>query len=255
MLEQYALQPSPTLLTHAEQLFKFMETGWRPGVGGEEFYPGCGCAEQVATGTFLDAALRLYLITHNPSDLQWAQTIYQWDQAYMAASPRGNGLYYDFVKGSGTQVTSFTQFTYDTGVVLQADALFYEATGDPTYLQDGERLAAAASAAFVNPASGAMEGAGSSGPAFNSIYLEGAQLLSRLDRNPAWLQIGETSARAATLWDALPAATGTTYGANWGGVNTWYAANHLDVLSQAGTGRLFALLSPPAPRGLPPSGR
>jgi len=243
MLVQYQQAPTPALLSRSEALFRFLETGWRPGVGGEEFHPGCNCAEQVATGNFLDAALRLYLITRRASYLTWAQTIYAWEQAHMQAGPDGNGLYYDLVKGSGDTVTGFHQYTYDTGVVLQADVLFYRATGDPSYLRAGERLAAAASAAFVDPASGVLESASASGPAFDAIYLRGARMLAQADGNEAWLAPARGSARAAVLWDAQAGGGGTTYGQDWSGVNTWYDAAHMDVLTQAGTAGLFALLA------------
>lgn len=244
LLVRYAQAPAPGLLAQGERLFRFLETGWRAGVGGERFYPGCQCAEQVATGMFLDAALRLYLITHRPSYLAWAQTIYAWERKHMEAGPRGNGLYYDFIQGGGDQVTGFQQYTYDTGVVVQAEALLYQATGDRAYLRAGARLAAAASAAFVDPADGAMLPAGASGPAFNAIYLQGARMLASEDGHPAWLQIGRTSARAAVLWDARAGAVGATYGQNWGGVNPAYGPAHLDVLTQAGTTQLFSLLAP-----------
>jgi hypothetical protein len=51
------------------------------------------------------------------------------------------------------------------------------------------------------------------------------------------------SARAAALWDQEQTAAGTTYGANWGGVNAYYDPAHLDVLTQAGTTRPFAILA------------
>jgi len=84
-----------------------------------------------------------------------------------------------------------------------------------------------------------MEQAGPSGPAFNAIYLQAAADLSASDRNPQWLQIRATSAAATALWDQA----GSTYGANWDGVNAYYDPAHLDVLSQAGTTRLFAILA------------
>ena len=238
MMTEYASTHDQALLQRSETIFEYLETGWLP-TGGEEFYPGCGCVEQVATGNFLQAALRLYQATRQASYLQWAKTIYAWDNANMEAGPDGNGLYYDTI--TGTTITDYIQFTYDTGVMLQADVLWYQVTGDRQYLVTAERLATAASAAFVNPADGTMEQAGPSGPPFNAIYLQAAADLSAADGNPQWLQIGATSARAAALWDE--ATTGTTYGANWDGVNAYYDPGHLDVLSQAGTTRLFAILA------------
>jgi hypothetical protein len=236
MMTEYSQTHAASLLGRAETVFGYLRTGWLP-AGGEEFYPGCGCAEQVATGNFLQAALRLYQATGQASYLRWAQTIYAWDNAHMQAGPSGNGLYYDTLTG-GT-LTDSIQFTYDTGVMLEADVLWYRVTGNRRYLVTAQRLATAASAAFADPADGVMAQAGPSGPAFNSIYLRAAADLAAADGNPRWLRAGETSAFAAALWDR----EGATYGANWDGVNAYYDPGHLDVLTQAGTVRLFAILA------------
>jgi hypothetical protein len=236
LMISYGQTHAASLLQRAETVFSYLESGWLP-TGGEEFYPNCGCVEQVATGTFLQAALRLYQATGQASYLRWAQTIDAWDNANMQAGPSGNGLYYDTLTG-GT-LTDSIQFTYDTGVMLQADVLWYQVTGDRQYLTTAERLATAASAAFVNPADGVMAQAGPSGPAFNSIYLQAAADLTAADGNQQWLRIGVTSAAAAASSDADQA----TYGANWDGVNAYYDAGDLDVLTQAGTVRLFAILA------------
>lgn len=240
MMTEYSQTHAASLLQRAETVFSYLKTGWLP-TGGEEFYPGCGCVEQVATGNFLQAALRLYQATLQASYLQWAQTIYAWDNAHMEAGPSGNGLYYDTLTGS--TLTDSIQFTYDTGVMLEADVLWYRVTGNRQYLATAERLATAASAAFVDPEDGVMAQAGPSGPAFNSIYLQAAADLAAADGNPQWLRIGETSASAAALWDQDHTSAGMTYGANWDGVNAHYDPGNLDVLTQAGTARLFAILA------------
>jgi len=240
MMTEYSQTHAASLLQRAETVFSYLKTGWLP-TGGEEFYPDCGCVEQVATGNFLQASLRLYQATGEASYLRWAQTIYAWDNAHLEAGTSGNGLYYDTLTG-GT-LTDSIQFTYDTGVMLEADVLWYRVTGNRQYLVTAQRLATAASAAFVDPADGVMAQAGASGPAFNSIYLQAAADLTAADGNPRWLQIGETSASAAALRDQDQTSAGTTYGANWDGVNAYYDPGNLDVLTQAGTARLFAILA------------
>jgi hypothetical protein len=240
MMTEYGRTHAEDLLQRAETLFAYLETGWLPS-GGEEFYPKCGCVEQVATGNFLQAALRLYQATGEAGYLQWARAISAWDDANMEAGPGGNGLYFDTIT-NGT-ITDYQQFTYDTGVVIEADVLWYQVTRDPQYIVKAEQLATAAGAAFVSPADGTMEQALASGPAFNSIYLQAAAGLAAVDGKAQWLQMGITSARAAVLWDQDQTAAGTTYGANWDGVNAFYDPAHLDVLSQAGTARMFAILA------------
>ncbi len=73
-------------------------------------------------------------------------------------------------------------------------------------------------------------------------------MLASQDGNPAWLQIGWASARAAVLWDARAGWAGATYGQDCGGVDpAAYGPGRLEVLTLAGTTQLFSLRAPSRP--------
>ncbi len=237
LLRAYHDTNNQAFLTAAETDVKFLESGWNatlPPPGGEYFNVYRVGRTQTATGSFLDSVLRLYLATKNPSYLTWARTISTWDRTYM----RGlNGIYNDGISPTG--VVGGTPFTYDTGVVLQADVLRYRATGNTRYLHRAEQLATAAISAYVNPLNGVLvENAGSSNAPFNAILLRGLYMLWQVDHNPTWIQPLVRQADLALRYDRY--ANGI-YGNNWAGLNN--PAVPVDLLTQGGTLRLFGMLA------------
>lgn len=216
---------------------KFLEGGWNKAnapLGGEQFNENSDIRTQTATGSFLDATLRLYLATRNPKDLNWAQSISAWDRKYM----RGlNGIYSDSMSPTG--MVGGPPLTYDTGVVLQADVLLYRATGKALYLKRAQQLGVAAISVFVDPLNGVLvENAGASNAPFNAILLRGLDMLWRIDRNPLWLSPLKRQADLAIRYDRFPSGL---YGSNWTGINNPQTA--VDLLTQGGTLRLFGMLA------------
>ena len=238
LLRAYQDTRNPQYLSAAEQDLIFLQSGWNqtnPPPGGENWNVNSESPRtQTSTGSFLDALLRAYLATKNPSYLTWASIVSQWDRTYMRSL---NGLYEDLMSPTGT--VSGTPYTYDTGVILQADVLFYEATGNPTYLARAQQLAVASLTAFVDPLTGVLvENAGTSNAPFNVIYLRGLDLLWKATHNLAWLTPIERQGVLALRYDQL--ASGI-YGENWTGLNSPGAP--VDLLTQGATLRLFGLLS------------
>ncbi len=228
---------NPIFLKEAKIDTTFLESGWNQSVpppGGEYFNVKTQGRTQTATGSFLDAVLRLYMATKNPVDLAWAKKISTWDRTYM----RGlNGIYKDSITPG--QTAKGRPFTYDTGVVLQADVLLYRATGQVRYLQRAEQLATAAITAFVDPLNGVMvEDAGSSNAPFNAILLRGLYMLWQADHNSAWIQPLIRQANLALRYDRYPNGI---YGSNWTGLNN--PVLPIDLLTQGATLRLFGILA------------
>lgn len=235
LLRAYAVTGNAAFLTAAENDLAFLESGWNqtdPPPGGEYFNEDREDRTQTATGSMLDALLRAYLATKNPSDLTFAQTVKMWDRTYM----RGlNGIYDDSMSPTG-QVTG-TPYTYDTGVVLQADVLLYRATGDPSDLIRAEQLAVAAIEAYVDPLNGVLiENAGSSNAPFNAILLRGLYMLWEADLNLQWVSPLLRQAELAVRYDRYPSGI---YGNNWTGLND--PAVPVDLLIQGGTLRLLGM--------------
>jgi len=237
LIRAYQDTKNPTFLKEAEVDTTFLESGWNtsdPPAGGEYFNEDTQGRTQTATGSFLDAVLRLYLVTKNPKDLAWGMTISTWDRTYM----RGlNGIYNDSMSPSG--VVAGTPYTYDTGVALQADVLLYRATGNVLYLDRAEQLGVAAISAFVDPLDGVLvEDAGTSNAPFNAILLRGFDMLWETTHHPEWLIPLERQASLAIRYDRFSSGV---YGSNWTGLNN--PAVGVDLLTQGGTLRLFGMLA------------
>lgn len=238
LLRAYQDTSNPQFLSAAQADIGFLESGWNqtnPPPGGENWNVTAGSGRtQTSTGSFMDGLLRLYLVTKNPDYLTWAETVSTWDRTYMRSL---NGIYEDTMSAAGA--VSGTPYTYDTGVILQADVLFYRATGNPGYLERAEQLAVASITAFVDPLNGVLvENAGTSNAPFNVIYLRGLYMLWETDHNPSWLVPLERQGELAARYDRLPNGI---YGEDWTGLNQPSVA--VDLLTQGATLRLFGMLS------------
>ncbi len=237
LMRSYANTNNPQFLRLAESDFTFLQSGWSKSKippGGEYFNEKRIGRTQTATGSVIDAALRLYLATRNPLYLTFAKQAYNWDRTYIKGV---NGLYNDGVTATGQ--ANGTPYTYDTGVILQADVLLYRATNEAKYLTRAEQLATEGLSLYTDPLTGQMiNNAGQSNAPFNEIFLRGLLMLYGEDQNPAYLSYIERQANTAYRYDRY--ANGI-YGINWSGVND--PSQPVDLLTQGGTLRLFGMLA------------
>lgn len=246
LLRAYHDTQNPQFLSAARADLVFLQSGWNETnlpPGGEDWNVNPSSPRtQTSTGSFLDALLRAYLATNDATYLTRATIVAEWDRTYMRSL---NGIYEDLMSPTGE--VSGTPYTYDTGVILQADTLFYRATGNPKYLARAQQLAVASLTAFVDPLTGVLiENAGSSNAPFNVIYLQGLDLLWKATQNPVWLAPIERQGALALGYDQL---TNGIYGENWTGLNR--PGVPVDLLTQGATLRLFGILSHaqnPSPR-------
>lgn len=237
LMRSYADTGNRQYLQLAENLFPFLASGWsktKTPAGGEYFNVNRINRTQTATGSDMDAALRLYMATNNPLYLTYAQNAYQWDRTYMKGV---NGLYNDGMSPSGA--VGGTPFTYDSGVVLQADVLLYRITHDATYLARAQQLAVEGVTLYTDPLSGLMiNNAGESNAPFNEIFLRGLMMLYGATNHQPYLQYIEHQANVAYRHDRM--ASGI-YGINWSGVND--PTTPTSLLVQGGTLRLLGMLA------------
>lgn len=86
-------------------------------------------------------ALRLYNITQNPEDLQWAKDIYAWQKTTLVDP--ANGLVWDNINTeNGSEVIQKDWiFTYNLGTYIGAAHMLYEATNESVYLNDALKTA------------------------------------------------------------------------------------------------------------------
>ena len=157
LVEAYELTGDTSNLERAEQTFKFVMSGEDKQLGGGLFWheQEKKSKNTCSNGPAVVAALRLYEVTHKAEYLDTARRLYVWTNAHLQDS---DGLYWDNVKLDG-QVEK-TKFTYNTALMLRADALFYGITREKKYLDEAERVAKAAEAHWFRKETGAIADSG-----------------------------------------------------------------------------------------------
>lgn len=187
--ESYRLLNDKRYLDAARQIWKFIESGQDSILGGGIYW----CEQKKhSKNTCSNApaavlALKLYAATREKPYLTAGQTLYQWTKTRLQDAT--DHLYFDNIALDGT--LNKTKFAYNSGQMLQAAALLYEATGQQHYLDDARALAEACSKHFFMPftddAGRKFNALRNGNTWFTAIMLRGFEELYRIDRNPQYL--------------------------------------------------------------------
>lgn len=130
-------------------------------------------------------ALQLYKITKEKKYLETALSVYDWTNKTLRAP---EGLFYDAIKiPSGEIDRKF--YTYNTGAMLQANALLFGITAEKKYLKEAQQISKAAKSYFLkdNRLPGHYW--------FNAVLLRGNIELYKIDKNPDWINIFRNEAQ------------------------------------------------------------
>ena len=138
----YELTQKAEYKEKAEQLWKFVISGWDTELGGGIYW--CEQKRQ-SKNTCSNApaavlACKLYKITHEKHYMKQAVAIYEWTKANFQDS--SDYLYFD--KSTLDGEIDSTKYAYNSGQMLQAASLLYKTQGDPKYYKDAENIAQAA---------------------------------------------------------------------------------------------------------------
>ncbi|MCY0881109.1 MAG: hypothetical protein OWS74_03860, partial [Firmicutes bacterium] len=237
LLQLYRDTHNQKILLQAEQDFAFLTTGWawnaQP-AGGEWHNELRDNRTQSSTGAFLISALRLYQMTHQAFYLQWARRITTWDNKYMMGP---DDLYNDYMPYSGK--SQGRPYAYDTGVMIQADVLWYDITGQKHYLVQAQDMAVAGMTVYTDPATGIMiNQAGACGAPFKTIFLQGVLMVGHAAHDTDDINFVKEQAKFLEQNDRLPSGL---YGTSWSGINN--PDRPLSLLTEGGTFELFSLLA------------
>ncbi|MCW3097578.1 MAG: glycoside hydrolase [Chthonomonadaceae bacterium] len=114
---------------------------------------------------------------HKADYLDTAKRLYVWTNAHLQDT---GGLYWDNVKFDGR--VEKTKFTYNTALMLRADALLHKITGEQKYLEEAEQVAKASEAHWFQKETGAITDSGM----FAHHLCEAFFALAKEDHNPHW---------------------------------------------------------------------
>lgn len=132
-----------TFKATADLLWTDIKTGWTSLAGGGLMWrkssPESKNACANAPASILGA--RMYALSKNSDDLEWAKRIYAWQKANLVDP--NNGIVWDNLKVEGGNIVKNTdwKFTYNQGTYIGAALELYHATKERAYLSDAMRTA------------------------------------------------------------------------------------------------------------------
>jgi hypothetical protein len=185
-MEAYFNTRNPIYLQRAEEVFKFILSGWNADLGGgvtwlvghKDQKPAC------SNGTATLVALKIYSGSKNKYYLDWGIKFYNWMMGNLLDS--ATGVISNDKKPDGSVNKTF--WTYNTGFMLEASVMLYHFTGDKKYLTAAQSLAASAYRHFGNK-TGNGKVSMLDMPWFVVVLFRGYEALYEVDGNPDYINV------------------------------------------------------------------
>ncbi|MGI1690682.1 glycoside hydrolase family 76 protein [Thermoanaerobacter uzonensis] len=186
----YSITKNVEYLKKAEEIFNFIMTGYDNKMGGGIYWRegDLTVKNTCSNGPAVVLALKLYQTTNQQEYLNIAKEIYNWTNENFL-SPEG--VYWDHLKSDGT--LDKTTWTYNTGIMIEANALFYDITKDKVYFDSARKLAEASIKHF------ASNGYFPDTYWFNAVLLRGYQSLYQIDKDKKYIKIFDDYAQE--VWE------------------------------------------------------
>lgn len=232
MAELYELTGDDRWLDRAEETLRFVYSGEDEALGGGLYWRE---AERTSKNTCTNApAIVAALCMHQQQRAgDWraaAERTRDWTAAKLQDA---DGLYLDNIRVAGDQAGQVDRrkFTYNTALMIRANVLFYEISGEARWLAEAQRLARAAEAHWIDPATGGIRDGGR----FAHLLVDAFLALHAADHDSHWL---ETSQRAlGRLHEHLRDDQGR-YSGHWDRPST-DRRHGMTLLDQASAARAF----------------
>ena len=173
LCDYYALTKDPAVLERAKELHRYIYSGWDEVLGGGIYW----CEQKkLSKNTCSNApatvlCMKLYNLTSDPDYLDLAKKTYRWTKENLCDP--SDGVYWDNINLEGNIAKQ--KYTYNSGQMIQAGVLLFQATGDSTYLKDAQVTAKGAHGYFrkMQPVQGGEAMFYTSSPWFNVIPVPG----------------------------------------------------------------------------------
>jgi len=181
-------------------------------------------------------ALRLHQLTKDQRHLDDAHRIHTWTRKHLQDE---DGLYLDHLRID--ESVDRRKFTYNSALMIRANVLFHDITGEAAHLEEARRIARAAEARWVRADGGIADGG-----RFAHLLVEAFLELGRADGDARWQRIGE---RALAFVHANVRDANGRYPSRWDR-RTDRPLTRVTLLDQASAARAFWVLAgqpiPPA---------
>lgn len=238
LCDYYTLTKEQSALDKAKQLHRYIYSGWSDELGGGIYW----CEQQKKSKNCCSNApatvlcLKLYQATQEGHYLKQAIETYRWTQQTLCDP--SDHVYWDNVALNGKIAKA--KYTYNTGQMIQAGVMLYQATGDKSYLNDAQQSARGAYVHFVKekPTKAGPQPFYPDMPWFNVILFRGLKTLYEVDKEPLYIRTMIENADYA--WQFTRGEEGLLQ-ADWSGNKTdrykWLLnnASMIEFYSEAGT--------------------
>ena len=246
MADLYDFTRDSWYLDKAKSVYQFMLSGMDDKLGGGVYWsedekndPDKASKNTCSNAPAAVMCAKLYKATGDPQYLDKAIEIYTWTKETL--QDPNDYLYFDNIKLDGTRGTS--KFSYNSGQMIQAATLLYNATEEEQYLVDAKNVAAGAYkrffSRFASPYTGEQFTIISDGHRwFNAVMVRGYAELNKVAPNSEYTEaIYKTLEHAWT--NTRDEATGLFFKEFTGTNNN----ENGDILQQGAMVELFARFS------------
>lgn len=181
LAEVFEVTKDKKYLDRSAATFRFVMSGEDDKLGGGLYWRE---VEKKSKNTCTNApaivsALRLHQLTKDAKHLETAKRVYTWTCKNLQD---GDGLFWDNLRLDGC--VDRRKFSYNSALMIRANCLFHEITGEAAYLKEAQRIAAAAEKQWIRD-NGAVADSGR----FAHLLLESLLELHRRDQDPRWHQV------------------------------------------------------------------
>jgi predicted alpha-1,6-mannanase (GH76 family) len=241
LVEAYRTLKDPKYLQKAQDVFRFVISGWSDELGGGIYWREWKDGDPPPTkntcsnGPAAVLAMKLYEETKDPAYLEWAQRILDW--VVKLRTP--DYVYWDHLNSDGS--INKGAFTYNVGTVLEANALLYKATGEKRYLEEARKLADGSLAHFAKRDASAGLAFYPKTPWFNVVLFRGYIELYRVDPEKKKKYIEAMRSNVLYAWEHARDSKGL-FSKDWSG-KTGIGEAHKRLLDKAPMVEFYALLA------------
>ncbi|WP_193214170.1 glycoside hydrolase family 76 protein [Luteolibacter marinus] len=178
LAEVHELTRDKKYLERAEATFRFVMSGEDEKLdGGLYWQENDRRSKNTCTNApAIVSALRLHQLTGKKSHLETARRLHAWVCKNLQ---NDEGLFWDNIKLDGS--IDRRTFSYNSALMIRANCLFHEITGDDSHLKEARRIALASEKRWIR-GNGAIADSGR----FGHLLLESFVELYRRDKDPHW---------------------------------------------------------------------
>lgn len=168
-------------LSWSKEIYRFMMTGYDTVSGGGLYWKEKDWTTKntCSNGPGIVLALQLYQSTKEKRYLNTALHLYEWVNKWLRTP---QGVYWDNVKTTKNNSIDSAIYSYNTGIMIQANTKLYNITKDEKYLAEAKKLAKGSYDHFFK------DGVFKSSYWFNAVLLRGYEELYAIDKNPVYLK-------------------------------------------------------------------